>query len=55
MEDIDNRLKNKFGKDNVNINILPNASIPFMIIFVELPKDISEFTVESISSFSAEK
>ena len=55
MVEIDNRLKNKFGKDNVNTNILPNASIPFMIIFGDLPKDISEFTVESISSFPAEE
>jgi predicted Zn finger-like uncharacterized protein len=55
MEEINNRLMNKFGKDRVNTNILPGSSIPFMIIFGELPKDISEFTVESISSFPAEE
>jgi len=53
--EIDNRLMNKFGKDKINTNILPNSSISFMIIFSDLPKDISEFTVESISSFSAKK
>ena len=53
--EIDNRLMNKFGKDKINTNILPNSSIPFMIIFSDLPEDISEFTVESISSFSAKK
>lgn len=55
MVEIDNRLMNKFGKDKINTNILPNSSIPFMIIFSDLPEDISEFTVESISSFSAKK
>jgi predicted Zn finger-like uncharacterized protein len=55
MVEINNRLMNKSGKDNVNTNILPNSSISFMIIFDDLPKDISEFTVESISSFPAEK
>jgi len=55
MVEINNRLMNKFGKDKVNTNILPNSSIPFMIIFGDLPEDISEFTVESISSFPAEK
>jgi len=55
MVEINNRLMNKFGKDKVNTNILPNSSIPFMIIFGDLPEDISEFTVESISSFPAEQ
>ncbi|HUV60497.1 MAG TPA: DUF3426 domain-containing protein [Desulfatiglandales bacterium] len=55
MVEINNRLMNKFGKDNVNTNILPNSSIPFMITFGDLPEDISEFTVESVSSFPAEK
>jgi len=55
MVEINNRLMNKFGKDKVNTNILPNSSIPFMIIFSDLPEDISEFTVEPISSFSAKK
>ena len=55
MVEINNRLMNKFGKDKVNTNILPNSSIPFMIIFSNLPENISEFTVESISSFPAEK
>ena len=53
--EIDNSLNNKFGKDKVNTNILPNSSIPFMIIFSDLPEDISEFSVEPISSFSAKK
>jgi len=55
MVEINKRLMNKFGKDNINTDILPNSSIPFMIIFGDLPEDISEFTVEPISSFPAEE
>ena len=55
MEEIDKRLMNRFGANNVNTNIRPNSSIPFMIIFSELPEDISEFTVEAISSTTAKK
>lgn len=50
IEEINNRLRNKFGKSNMNINILSKSSIPFMVIFSELPEDICEFTVEAISS-----
>jgi len=55
MEEINNLHGNKFGKNNMNINILPKSSIPFVIIFSDLPEDISEFTVEAISSFPAKK
>ena len=54
-EEIDNRLGDKLGKDKMNINIQPNSSIPFMIIFSNLPEDMSEFTVEPISSSPAGK
>ncbi len=54
-EEIDNRLKDKLGKDKMNINIQPTSSIPFMIIFSDLPEDMSEFTVEPISSSPAGK
>jgi len=50
MEEIDNRLRNKLGKNKMNMNILPNSSIPLMIVFGNLPEDLSEFTVEPISS-----
>ncbi len=54
-EEIDNRLRDKLGKDKMNINIQPNSSIPFMIVFNDLPEDMSEFTVEAISSAPAGK
>lgn len=50
IEEINNRQNNRFGKDNINLNILSKSSIPFMIIFSDLPEDISEFTAEGISS-----
>jgi len=55
MEEIDNRLRNRLGKDKMNINIPPNSSIPLMIIFSNLPEDIIEYTVEPISSSPAGK
>jgi predicted Zn finger-like uncharacterized protein len=55
MEDIDNRLRDRLGKDKMNINVHPNASIPFAIVFGDLPEDMSEFTVEAISSSPAGK
>jgi predicted Zn finger-like uncharacterized protein len=55
MEQINNRLRDKFGKNKMNTNIPPNSSIPLMIVFGNLPQDMSEFEVEPISSSPAEK
>jgi len=52
-EEIDEGMSNKPGKDNSNLNIKPQASVPFMIIFYDLPDDLSEFLVETISSSPA--
>jgi hypothetical protein len=29
---------------------MPGASIPFMIVLADLPENLSEFTVEAVSS-----
>ena len=50
IQEIDNRLMNRFGRNDINTNILPNSSIPLMIVFGDLPEDLQEFTVEAISS-----
>jgi hypothetical protein len=50
MEQIDQGLRNRTGKENANVNIKPQASVPFMIVFEELPDNLSEFTVEPVSS-----
>ena len=43
-------LKNRSGKGKVNADIKPTTSIPFMIVFDNLPENMSEFTVEAVSS-----
>ena len=50
MEQIDQGLRNRAGKGNANVNIQPQSSVPFMIVFEELPDNLSEFTVEPVSS-----
>jgi len=50
MDEINKRLMNRAGRNNININIPPNASIPFMFVLSNLPEDMSEFTVEAVSS-----
>jgi predicted Zn finger-like uncharacterized protein len=55
MEEVDKRLRDKFGKNKMNTNIPPNSSIPLMIVFGNLPQDLSEFEVEAISSSPAGK
>lgn len=54
LEDIKNGLKNRFGKGRMNLNIDPGGSIPFTIIFDDLPENMSEFTVEAVRSSAAE-
>jgi predicted Zn finger-like uncharacterized protein len=55
LEEIERRLRDKVGKNKMNTNVLPNASIPFVIVFSSLPEDMSEFTVEAVSSSPAGK
>ncbi|MBW2609856.1 MAG: zinc-ribbon domain-containing protein [Deltaproteobacteria bacterium] len=53
MEEINKQLKFRFGKDKINFNVKPGATVPFMIVFDKLPKDpdrMREFEVEPISS-----
>jgi predicted Zn finger-like uncharacterized protein len=50
MEQIDQGLRNRAGKADANVNIQPQASVPFMIVFEDLPENLSEFTVEPVSS-----
>lgn len=43
-------LKNKVGGSLSNINLAPGKSVPFMIVFFDLPADMSEFAVEVTGS-----
>jgi predicted Zn finger-like uncharacterized protein len=42
--------KNRSGDKESNVNIPSGGTIPFMIVFEKLPENITEFTVEAISS-----
>jgi predicted Zn finger-like uncharacterized protein len=52
MEEIDKIMKNRSGRKNLNLNIMPEADVPFMVIFENLPPNLSEFSVEAVSSSS---
>jgi len=41
---------NRDGMAKQNLNVASGATIPFMIVFAKLPDDLSEFTVEAVSS-----
>ncbi len=45
-EVIKNRLNNRSGENRTNLNVQPNQSISFMIVFSNLPQNLEEFTVE---------
>jgi len=53
-EEIDKALMNRFGKNRINVNIGPGEAVPFMIIFENLPENLSEFTVEAVSASRGE-
>ncbi len=50
VEAIDKGSRNRAGKGNINVNVKPGASVPFIIVFENLPQNVSEFVVEAISS-----
>ena len=53
LEEINKELKNRFGANKANLNIKPESGIPFTIVMEELPDNLSEFTVEAVSSSQA--
>ena len=48
--EIDNIGRNRSGEDNQNVNVPASGAVPFVIIFSNLPDNMSEFTVEAVSS-----
>ncbi len=50
LEQINVGLANRTGKGNANVNVKAQATVPFMIVFEDLPENLSEFTVEAVSS-----
>jgi hypothetical protein len=54
LDQINQALRNRSGKNDINVNLKPQAAVPFMVIFEELPENLSEFTVEAVSSAPGE-
>ncbi len=50
MEEIDSAMEKRYGMNRNNFNIAPGSRIPFMIVFKELPENLSEFEVVAVSS-----
>lgn len=50
LADLEKGQGNRSGDEEANVNIPSEGTIPFMIIFEKLPENITEFTVEAVSS-----
>lgn len=50
MEEIAAGIENRYGVGRNNFNIEPGASIPFTIVFDQLPAKLHEFTVDAVGS-----
>jgi len=47
---IEESMNNQFGDSLSNLNVGPGKSIPFTIVFKNLPPDLAEYTVETVDS-----
>ncbi len=50
MEAIQKALSHRLGKDRANARIAPGTSLPFMVVFSQLPDQLDEFSLEVIGS-----
>ena len=50
LEELNKAMKNRDGINNKDVNVPPDTPVPFMILFENLPQNLSEFTVEAVSS-----
>jgi predicted Zn finger-like uncharacterized protein len=50
LEEMERSMKNRYGADRQNVDVQPGTSIPFTIVFEDLPEDLGEFTVEAVRS-----
>ena len=53
LDEIKARLNIPAGDKKTNINVAPGGSVPFMVVFADLPEDLEEFTLEVASSVAA--
>jgi predicted Zn finger-like uncharacterized protein len=49
---IKSRLSNRLGDNRSNVKVEPGQSIPFMVVFSNLPQNMEEFTIEVTGSTS---
>lgn len=54
LEEINKGLKNRPGSQNANAAVKPEGQVPFSIVIENLPENLSEFTVEAVSSSPAQ-
>ena len=52
---IEERMNNQFGDNLSNLNVAPDGSIPFTVVFRNLPEKMAEFTIEVVDSRPAAK
>lgn len=52
LQEIRQGMQDRDGSDASNVRLASGATIPFAIVFANLPEDISEFTVEAVGSSS---
>jgi len=50
LEKINKAMKNRLGKGKKNVDVAPGATVPFTIVFENLPENLGEFSVEAVSS-----
>ena len=50
LEEVRRAMNNRDGMARKNFNLSSGATIPFMIVFDNLPENLSEFSVEAVSS-----
>ncbi len=53
IEFMEERLNRRGGEEGRNVAVPTGGKVPFMVVFQNLPEDISEFTVEGVSSSPA--
>jgi predicted Zn finger-like uncharacterized protein len=55
IEEINKELKNRSGRQGSNVGVKPETGVPFFIVIEGLPDNLSEFTVEAVSSSSEQQ
>lgn len=50
LEAIEQQLSNRSGENNLNVGVEPGIKLPFMIVFSDLPENLTEYTVQVLNS-----